>query len=157
MIRRTPLKQYELATEGIHRARLKEIRELDPALNSKGEKQPRLRFIWELSDRVNSLGESIRVFATYNVSLHPKSFLARAIVDLTGREPGQEFDLDSLVGVEAELVVKHNQASNGRMYANVGSILRPQTAAEEAGEKRVRAATQKAKNQESTDNDDIPF
>jgi len=88
----------------------------------------------------------MKVFQTFNLSLHPQSFLTRAITDITGREPGHEFDLDSLVGREVELVIKHNEGNDGRVYANVRTIL-PQTAAENAEEKRVGAMTEKVKEQ----------
>jgi hypothetical protein len=149
-IRYTPNKSYELPSEGVHRAQLTDIKDLPPALDSKGEQHERLRFIWGLKDQVNSFGDPMRVFATYNLSLHPQSFLSRAIFDITGREPGSEFDLDSLLGIECDLVIKHNRAPDGRVYANVSSILRPKTAAGPAEEKRVRRATEKV-------DADIPF
>jgi hypothetical protein len=124
IIRYTPQTQFELASEGVHRARLEQIKDLDPALNSKGEEHQRIRFIWSLEDQVNSSNYAFRVFQTFNLSLHPQSFLSRAIFDITGREPGREFDLDSLVGVEVELVIKHNSGDDGRVYANVRTILR---------------------------------
>jgi hypothetical protein len=168
VIRYTPQKQYELASEGIHRAQLKEIKDLDPAPDSRGEEHKRLRFIWELKDQMTSFGGPIKVFQTFNLSLHPQSFLSRAIFDITGGEPGREFDLDRLIGVEVDLVIKHNAAPDGRVYANVATILR-QTAAETA--EKVKAATEKMKEQsrrshvitrlepdppEITD-DDVPF
>jgi hypothetical protein len=146
-IRYTPNKSYELPSQGVHRARLEQIKDLDPALNSQGEEHERIRFIWSLEDQVNSSNYAFRVFQTFNLSLHPQSFLARAIFDISGREPGREFDLDSLIGVEVDLVIKHNSGDDGRVYANVATILRPKTAAEAAEEKRVRTATERVKEQ----------
>jgi hypothetical protein len=140
-------KQFELASEGVHHAKLIEIRDIEPAVNPMGKEKERVRFIWELRDEMNSAGAPMRVFQTLNLSLHPQSFLSKAIFDITGREPGMQFDLDTLVGAEADLVIKHNQGADERTYANVVSILRLKTAAEEAEEKRVRAATQRVKDE----------
>jgi len=87
----------------------------------------------------------MKAFQTFNLSLHPQSFLSQAIRDITGRDTGNEFDLDSLLGVEVDLVIKHNEGTDGRIYANVATILRPKTKAEEAEEKRVTDATAKLK------------
>jgi hypothetical protein len=58
---------------------------------------------------------------------------------------GSSFDLDSLLGVEADLVLKHNQGDDGKTYCNVRTILRLPTAAERAEEQCVLAITEKVK------------
>ena len=137
-------KQYELQPEGVQRARLSEINDLEPTINSRGKEQERIRFVWE-SNQVNSSGYPFKVWQTFNLTLHPKSFLSKAISDITGKEAGEEFDIDSLIGVVVDLVIKHNEGNDGRVYANVVAIMRLQTKAEGAEEKRVAAATAKVK------------
>jgi len=39
-------KQYELQPEGVQRARLSEINDLEPTINSRGKEQERIRFVW---------------------------------------------------------------------------------------------------------------
>jgi hypothetical protein len=152
-------KQFELPSEGIHLARLIEIKDLEPGLNPKGEEKSRVRFVWELADEVNISGNPMKAFQTFNVSLHPKSFLGQAIHDITGRDPGNQFDLDSLLGVEVQLVLKHNQGDDGRVYCNVAAILRAKTEAEDAEDAQATAKVKAAAvsdRAEITD-EDIPF
>jgi hypothetical protein len=138
-------KQFELPSEGLHDAELDEIKDIDATIDNRGEEKERVRFVWELLDLVNSSSHAFKVWQTFNLTLHPQSFLAKAIYDITGSEPGEEFDLDSLLHTKIQLVIKHNQGPDGRTYANVATILRPKTTAEEAEEKRVAAAAHKAK------------
>jgi hypothetical protein len=134
-------KRYELPSEGTYRARLIDIKDLDPALTPGGEEKPRVRFIWDLRDALDSRGVAMKAFQTFNLTMYPMGFLSRAIADITGKDPGREFDLDTLLGVEVDLVIKHNRGADGKTYANVARIIRPKTRAEEVEEQRVKAAT----------------
>ena len=138
-------KTFELPPPGLHRGRLVEIKDVSPAMNPQGEEKDRVRFVWTLLHQLDSSGNPMKVFQTLNLSLHPRSFLSQTIGDITGQEPGEEFDLDSLLGSEADLLIKHNSGSDGRTYANVVSILRPPTPAEAAEAQRVAAVTAKVK------------
>ena len=85
--------------------------------------------------------------------MHPQSRLSKAIFDLTGKDPdeGKEYELNDLLGTRGQLVLKHQRSeTNGKTYANVAAILRPQTAREEAEEKRVAEATAKVKQAAAT-------
>jgi hypothetical protein len=138
-------KEFELPPEGVHRGRLTEIKDLEPTVNLNGEEKERVRFIWTLLHQRTSSGDTMKVYQTFNVSLHPQSYLSQAIRDITGEEPGDHFDLDGLLGCECDLVLKHNEGNDGRTYCNVRTILRLPTAAEAAEEKRVAAVTEKVK------------
>ena len=137
-------KEFELAPEGVHRAKLTEIQDLEPAVNANGEETERVRFVWTLLYQLTSSGDSMKVWQTLNVSLYPRSFMGQAIKDITGHDPGDDFDLDSLQGVECDLLLKHNE-HDGKTYCNVRAIMRLPTAAEQAEEKRVAAVTAKVK------------
>lgn len=136
-------KPFELAPEGIHPARLVEIKDIKPGPNGRGEEKERVRFSWELKGVFTSNGDPMRVFDTYNLSLHPKSFLCGAIRGIIGREPGEEFDIDSLLGVERDLALKHNEGDDGKTYCNIVAYYRKKTAAETAEEQRVQTVTQR--------------
>jgi hypothetical protein len=146
VIRYVP-KEYELPKEGVERARLVEIKDLDPALNPRGEEKQRVRFVWELQNQVNSNNYAFKVFQTFNLSIHPMSFLAKTIYDLTGSDAGESFDLDSLQGTVADLVLKHSEGNDGRVYCNIVAIMRlrnaEEAAKEKAEERRVKAATER--------------
>jgi hypothetical protein len=139
IVRYIPTTTFEVPSEGLHHARLGKIKDLDPAPNPQGgEPKERCRFIWEIQDQVNSSGEALKVYQTFNLTLHPRGFLYQAIAAITGTEPGMQFDLDSLLNVEVDLVLRHNKGSDQRTYCNVASILKPTQAAEL---RRVQAAT----------------
>jgi hypothetical protein len=137
-------KEFELPPEGVHRAKLTEIKDLEPTVNANGEKKERARFVWTLLYQLTSSGDSMKVCQTFNVSLYPRSFMGQAIRDITGNDPGDDFDLDSLLSVERDLLLEHNE-HDGRTYCNVRAIMRLPTAAEAAEEKRVAAMTAKVK------------
>lgn len=136
-------REFELAPEGVHRARLVAIKEVAPGVSAHGEERPRIRFDWELIGRTAQNGEPLGAFQTYNASLGPKSYLLQAVRDITGTTPaeGVEFDFDTLLGVERDLVLRHETGNDGRVYCNIRSILRPLTPAESAEAQRVKAAT----------------
>ena len=137
-------KNFEVPTEGVHVAELREIKQLGVVETLNGERE-KVRFTYEL-DETDSRGRSLLVFQTFNLTLHPQSFLSKAIYDLTGEEAGGEYELDHLLGIRRQLVLKHHRSeSNGKLYANIAAILRPKTAQDEAEEKRVAAATAKVK------------
>jgi len=124
-------KQYEIADEGTHDATLAEIRELGKVETGFGTKE-KLLFIWELEDQFDSKGEPIRIFQRFNKSIHPKAALYKAVRSITGEDPGDEFDLEQLIGVSVQLVLQHNEGDDGIVYANVAAIVRLKTAEEEA-------------------------
>lgn len=137
-------KDFEIPTEGMQWGELIDIKELGVVETPNGERE-KVRFTYEL-DETDSRGKPLRVFQTLNLTLHPQSFLTKTIYDLTGKEPGEEYELNNLLGIRCHLVLKHHRSeSNGKLYANIAAIMRPKTAQEEAEEKRVAAATAKVK------------
>ena len=162
-------KQFELPAEGVQRGKLVEIEELGKEKTPSGEEKDKVRFIWEL-DQTNSSGAPFQVREKFNRTMHPDSWLHKAVAEIIGRDPGTDFDLDTLQDVEVDLVLKHsNPSEKGVRYANVVTHLRPKTKAEAAEERSVSVAILKVKQgaalpptdtppakAEGTDND-IPF
>ena len=149
-VKYTP-KNFEIPTEGVHDAELIEIKELGMVDTPNGERE-KVRFVYGLDD-TDSRGKPLLVFQTFNLTLHPQSRLSKTIYDLTGKDPeeGEEYELNDLLGTRSQLVLKHQRSEiNGKTYANVAAILRPQTAREEAEEKRVAEATAKVKQAAAT-------
>lgn len=56
------------------------------------------------------------------LSLHPKSNLAK-LLDGWGVAVGDEFDPESLIGRAALCMVKHREASDGRVFGDVTHVL----------------------------------
>ena len=117
---------------------------MDSTYDDDGQEKQRERFVWEC-DETDKWGNPLKLFSTYNLSLHPKSYLFRAIVDITGEVPEGECELNGLLGAERGLTIKHDQGSDGRMYANIVAIFRPKTKAESAEERRVASIMEKVK------------
>lgn len=71
-------------------------------------------------------GENITSYASYNASLHEKSGLTKLIKSLTGKDVANStFNVMSLIGITAQFVFEHNVSkSNGKVYANIASIIR---------------------------------
>ncbi len=144
-IRYTP-KQFETPDEGVYWATPVEIKELGIVPTANGDKE-KIQFIWELDD-LDSRGNHLRAFQRFNKTLHPNSSLSQAIFDITGKEPGEEYELDDLLGLRVQLAIKHNPSdATGKVYANVAAILRPKTAREEAEERRVAQVREQIRKQ----------
>jgi hypothetical protein len=138
-------KEYEIAPEGCYRARLESIDDAAPGTSPRGEEVQRVRFCWVLTTLVTAAGEPFKVFSTYNMTIAPRSFLHQAVCDIVGTPPGESFDLDTLIGSECDLVLRHREGADGRVWCNIRSILRPATPAEKAEEQRVVAATEQVR------------
>jgi hypothetical protein len=118
-------KDFELAPEGLVWATLKEVKDIGTVRNSFGNDRPKLLFTWE-TDLTDSEGNQIKVFERLTNTLHKKGWLAPRIKDLTGVLPDEEADcnLTALEGTRAQLMIKHNQASDGRTFANIAAVIR---------------------------------
>src|SRR6185437_4476011 len=120
IVKAKPKSPWPLAPEGVHLATLIEVRDMGMVEGDYGPKH-RARFVWEIEHN----GAKYRVFQSFNVSMDAKAHLRKAIADIIGRDPGEKFDLDTLVGSVAPLVLGHDEGNNGITYANVRAILPP--------------------------------
>ena len=162
-------KQYEIPDEGIVNGTLAEVKDLGEMPTAFGSKD-KILWVWE-TDQIGRNGKPMKVFQRFTKSLHPKALLYKALRSITGEEPGEEFDLSSLIGTQVQLVIQHNEGEDGITYANVASIFRPKTAEEEASERRVETFVEAAQRKQGAfkikketnlhgvevDNNDMPF
>ena len=115
-------KVFELPDEGVHNVVASEVTDLGLVETNFGTKD-RVRIVFECTDQNDSEGNPLKLFITATKSLHPKSTLGNFLKQLgIPVTPGQEFDLEDVVGVKALAVVQHNPGSNGKTYANVTSF-----------------------------------
>jgi hypothetical protein len=113
-------KEFEKATEGVHQVVITEIKDLGLVETSFGTKD-RVRIIFECQDQTDIEGQPVQIPLTATKSLHSKSTLGTLLSDL--KVPvGAEFDLEDLVGLKAQVIVKHNAGSDGKVYANIKSV-----------------------------------
>jgi hypothetical protein len=92
-------------------------------LDAAQDKKPRIRFVWLVEQR-DSEGKQIAVWVSYPNSLYVKSHLCKTITTLLGRDPGNRFDLETLLGKTARILIRHNER-NGRVFANIVETLKP--------------------------------
>jgi hypothetical protein len=121
-------KQFEILDEGVHDAVLGAVQDLGEVVGQFGSKN-KVRLVW-VSNEPDSEGFAIIVLQSMTNSMHEKSTLRKTIKAILGRDPGEgEFDLESLVGSQAQLVIAHNE-NEGRTYANVTTVLKAKTTVE---------------------------
>jgi len=116
-------KEYERPDEGFHEAILTEVKDLGVVKTAYGEKD-RVRFTWTV-EQLGKDGKPLTISQWFNKSRHKKAELPKAIVAITGRYPENGFDLESISGAKARLLVEHNTSEDGKVFANVAKIFRP--------------------------------
>ena len=117
---------FEPVSEGVHAAVLADVVDLGVVPTSFGNKH-KVQFIW-LTDEADKEGRTKYVFQRFTASLHEKSGLRKAIKGFTKRDiPAdlKSFDIESLIGTQTALVIQHNEAPDGKIYANVTGYMRP--------------------------------
>jgi hypothetical protein len=69
----------------------------------------------------------IRVFTEASNTLTRKSKLRKFVEGILGRtltkEEVQGFDLETLIGLECQIVVKHEQGADGNIYSRVETVI----------------------------------
>jgi hypothetical protein len=116
-------KEFEIPEDGLYQAVLADVVDLGEQPTQFGDKH-RARFIYILSE-TDSEGRPFRLMQQLNVSLHEKSGMAKIVKRLLGKDPGESFDLDLLIGKQCQLDVIRNEGKEGRIFANVNAVLSP--------------------------------
>jgi hypothetical protein len=132
--------EFELPPAGVPiDAELMEVQDLGEVSGKFGSK-PRLMFRWETT-LLDKKGNPIEVREYFTNTLHEKGNLAPRIFSVTGEMPDpydERYNLESLVGAKAQMVVKYNTSEDGTTYANVVSLIRQPTRKEAASDARVQ-------------------
>ena len=113
-------RKFPLPPEGAHAATIESVRDLGVVATTYGDKR-RVRFTWVL-DLTAPDGSPLKAFQSFNLSFDQKSALRKNVKTIIGHDPGTEFDLESLMGRRATLVLGIDETSSGT-YANVRAIL----------------------------------
>jgi hypothetical protein len=142
--------QYELPDESHHHGEIASV-EYRPNVKTNFGIKNKVRF-WIDTDQVGTDGEPIRVFLSFNDTLHPSGDLYPFIVKMTGEAPQPGYDFDDLLGIPVEYDIEHSTGNDGRTWPNVNNIRRERTAKEVADDKhseeRVKKAIADIKNQQ---------
>lgn len=120
-ISNAPTRQFETAPEGVFPATLIEVKDLGIRSTKYGD-QHQVRFAWDLDSTLPKAGGKFRVFEVFNFTWAEQSKLRKAVANLIGTEPPSSFDLETLLGMQANLVLKHDQVS-GRVYSNIKAVV----------------------------------
>jgi hypothetical protein len=105
-----------IGPEFIAKARVEaQKRGQDPNKVKTEQRKARLRY-------TNAAGES--VIESFSASIHPLSRLHPRLLQILGREPGKSFDLDTLNGMQLQILVSH-VTKGDKKYANIAGITKP--------------------------------
>jgi hypothetical protein len=82
--------------------------------------------VWLLAEKMED-GKPFLVSRTYSASLHPQSSLRNDLHSWRGRDfanaqERRDFDLDSMIGVGATLLIIHKEGENG-VFANIDRVM----------------------------------
>lgn len=93
-----------------------------------GKHNRKVRITWELPEERHVFkeekGEEPRITSkTYNFSGHEKSNFMKDMVSWHGGSVPEEFDIESLLMAPAMVNVTHDKKNNGKVYANVSTIM----------------------------------
>lgn len=118
-------KDFEPVSEGVHAAVLADVVDKGIVPTAFGDKH-KVMFTF-VTDEADENGSMKYVFQSFTASLHEKATLRKAVKAIQGGKDidGSDFDLETLIGRQVQLVVQHNEGRDGKVYANVASILKP--------------------------------
>jgi hypothetical protein len=126
IVARDTRKEFTPAPEGLHQAVCVDVLDLGLVEGPWGAK-PKVRIIWQLDQVQPDSGKRALVTAQYTLSLNEKATLRHHLESWRGRkftaEELQGFDLEKLIGVNAQVQVVHALADDGRTWANVQAVV----------------------------------
>lgn len=116
------------APEGVHNAVCVDTVDNGMCDSQFGPKH-KLTIVWQIEECMES-GKPFLVSKRYSASIHAKSTLRKDLKSWRGKDftedEAKEFDLESVVGAQAQLVIQHNE-HEGTIYANVLAITKGKT------------------------------
>jgi hypothetical protein len=122
-------KDFEPVSEGVHAAVLAAVVDKPQQQTPFGIKD-KVMFVW-LTDEADENGSTKLAFQSFGKSLYKspqgkESNLRKAVRTILGKDIDTDnFDVESLIGSQAQLVIQHNEAASGKVFANVQAILKP--------------------------------
>ena len=114
-------KVYELADEGIHNVVITRIEDVGIVETQNGMKDKAAIYFTCLDQKAKDGGEvDLRYLVNKVISANSTLGQLLAALKITA---GDNFDMDDLIGIKAQVVVQHNKAENGNTYANIMSFV----------------------------------
>jgi hypothetical protein len=126
MVRR-PQSSYAVAPAGLHSAVCVDVQDLGLQTGAYGAKH-KVRLVWQLDAVDPAAGRRVEVARLYTLSLHERAALRQDLErwrgkKFTDQELDRGFDLETVIGVNCQVVVSHSLGDNGTTYADVDSVL----------------------------------
>jgi len=118
---------FKPAPEGQWRAVCVDVVEMPQMQTAFGLKD-KLRLVWQIEETdPENEGKPYIVVAFFTASIHEKAALRKFLEAWRAKKFTPEelagFDVEKLIGVNAYLQVQHSEPVNGKVYANVSSIM----------------------------------
>lgn len=117
------------APEGVHVAVCVDVADLgrqELTFSGVTRTKEMIRLSWQLEEKMET-GEPYLASCRYTKSLHEKSKLRKHLQAWRGKKFTKKelegFDLETLIGQCCQLAVEHNEKEDGRVWANVTSVM----------------------------------
>lgn len=121
-------KDFTPAPPGVHQGVCVDVIDkgvLEVVYGGKTKKQHKVTLAWQI-DEAREDGKRFVVYKRYTASLHEKATLRKDLESWRGkpftREEEMGFDVESIIGANAQLNIQHN-VSGDKTYANVVAIM----------------------------------
>jgi len=129
LLARRPQRTYATAPEGLHVACCVDIVNLGIVQGAYGPKH-KVRIVWQLDAIDETRERRFDVARVYTLSLHERAALRKDLESWRGKkftevELDGGFDLEKLIGVNAQVNVTHDLSDDGTCYANVSTVVPP--------------------------------
>lgn len=128
IIARRPRSTYTAAPEGLHAAVCVDVVNLGIVAGAYGTKH-KVRIVWQLDAQDDEHGRRFDVARVYTLSLHERAALRKDLESWRGKKFTEVeldgFDLEKLIGVNAQVAVTHDLGDDGTTYANVSTVVPP--------------------------------
>jgi len=165
IIARRPRSTYTAAPEGLHSAVCVDIADLGIVAGAYGAKY-KVRIVWQLDAVDETHGRRFDVARVYTLSLHERAALRKDLESWRGRRFTEleldGFDLEKLLGVNAQVQVTQDLSDDGTVYANVSTVVPPGKGAPKLApldyvRAKDRQARQNGPAQQEEHDDVVPF
>lgn len=124
------MKPRELCPEGTFQAELVRIYYCGLQENkfNPDQPQPKIVFAFEIDEPMLESDGNHLLSTTVTYSLNEKSGLTKLLKPVLGSsfpdKPGQELDVDGMVGMKVMVTVSHTHKDDGRVFANIAGLAR---------------------------------
>jgi hypothetical protein len=129
LLARRPQKTYAQAPEGLHVAVCVDVVNLGIVAGAYGARH-KVRIVWQLDVVDAEHNRRCDVARVYTLSLHERAALRKDLESWRGKkftdaELDGGFDLERLIGVNAQVNITHDLSDDGTCYANVSTVVPP--------------------------------